>query len=232
MTPDINKLEKKLDVKFVNQNLLKQAMVHRSYLNEHPDFGLPDNERLEFLGDAVIELAVTEHLYNNYPNDEGDLTSWRAALVNAEQLSEIAKKIGLNDFLLLSRGEAKDKGKARDFILANALEAAVGAIYLDQGFKKSAEFIRSNVIIKLPEIIEQKLYYDPKSRLQEKSQDIYGVTPRYEILEESGPDHQKKFKVGVYFSEELVGEGEGFSKQEAQQEAAKDAMGQKSWDND
>src|SRR3989344_5301304 len=155
---DISKLEKKMGVQFKNQDLLKQALTHRSYLNENPDFGLADNERLEFLGDAVLELAVTEHLYKSFPNSEGELTNWRAALVNAERLAVIAKEIDLNGWLLLSRGEAKDIGKAREAILANTLEAIIGALYLDRGLKEAKKFVNNFILIHLPEILEKKLY--------------------------------------------------------------------------
>lgn len=227
---DWSKLEGTLDVRFKNKDLLRQSLVHRSYLNENPSFELPQNERLEFLGDAVLELVVTEYLYTHYPNPEGELTNWRASLVNAKMLSEIARDLGLDDYLYLSRGEAKDKSsKARQIILANAFEAVVGAIYLDQGYEASSGFIGRDVLSKLTYIIENQLYLDPKSRFQEIAQEKITVTPNYKVLEESGPDHAKLFKVGVYLGEELVATGEGSSKQEAQVDAAANALKEKKW---
>jgi len=205
------------------------ALTHRSYLNENTKWHLPHNERLEFLGDAVLELVVTEYLYNNYPNPEGEMTNWRAALVNANMLAKVSGEFDLNDFVLLSRGEAKDTGRARQYILANAIEALIGSIYLDQGYEKSKEFITRFVIKELKEIIEKKLFRDPKSLFQEKAQEKVGVTPTYEVLEEWGPDHARNFKVGVYLGNELIGEGQGPSKQEAQQVAAEDALNKKNW---
>ncbi len=224
-------MEKKIAIKFKNQELLAQAVVHRSYLNENPGFKLAHNERLEFLGDAVLELIVTEYLYQNYPNPEGELTNWRASLVNAKMLSEIAKEIDLDKYLYLSKGEAKEPAgsKARQYILANAFEAVVGAIYLDQGYTVTRDFIRKFLILKLPHILEHELYIDPKSRFQEMAQEKYGVTPTYKVLEEAGPDHAKRFKVGVYLEKELVASGEGGSKQEAQVEAALAGLQKKDW---
>ncbi len=165
-------LEKKLDLKFKNKDLLIQAFTHRSYLNENPNFYLAHNERMEFLGDAVLELAVTEYLYKEFPKEsEGELTTWRAALVNADSLSQVAKELDFNGYLLLSKGETKDMGKARDYILANCLEAFIGAVYLDQGYKKSKEFIDKVLIKKLPKILEKKLFRDAKSHFQEQAQE-------------------------------------------------------------
>jgi ribonuclease-3 len=223
-------LEDFLKIKFNNRDYLTTALTHRSYINEHPDFVLGHNERLEFLGDAVLEVIVTEHLYKNYENPEGDLTNWRASLVNAIMLSKLAVEIGLDDYLLLSRGEAKDKdSKARQYILANAIEALIGAIYLDQGIEKVKEFVDERLLTKLPYIIEHKLYLDPKSRFQEAVQDKLGVTPTYKVLSESGPDHAKVFKVGVFIGDEMVTDGEGTSKQEAQVQAAEKALQVKGW---
>ena len=227
----LDKLSKKLDVKFNDQDLLKQAVTHRSYLNEHRSYKLEHNERLEFLGDAVLELVVTEYLYKNFKNPEGELTNWRAALVNGEMLAKISKKLGVEEFLMMSRGEAKDKGRARQYLLANAFEAIVGAIYLDQkdGYGESKKFIEKNVIVELSEIIEKKLYQDPKSRFQEEAQDRAGVTPSYRVMSETGPDHDKKFSVGVYLGDEMIAKGEGASKQEAQRQAAENALEVKGW---
>jgi ribonuclease III len=230
MTKDFSKLEERLGISFKNKDLLTQAFVHRSYLNEHPSFAFSHNERLEFLGDAVLEVVVTEHLYNNYPNPEGELTNWRAALVNAHMLSEIAKELGFDDYLYLSHGESKDKeGKARQFILANAIEAFIGAFYLDQGIGPVSQFISTNVLNRLPYILEHRLQVDPKSRFQECSQEIAGSTPTYRVVEEKGPDHAKEFTVGVYLGDELVATGIGTSKQEAQINAAEKALEAKGW---
>lgn len=227
---DFSILEKKLGLKFKNKDFLTEAFIHRSYLNEKPKIGLSHNERLEFLGDAVLELVVTEHLYKNYKNPEGELTSWRAALVNAQSLSRAAKDLGFNDFLLLSQGEAKDIGKARQYILANAFEALIGAIYLDTGYEGARSFIEAYLLKKLPEIIEKKLYYDPKSRFQERAQEESRVTPSYKALKEWGPDHARHFVIGVYLGRDLIAEGEGSSKQIAEEDAAAKALEIKKWE--
>lgn len=224
-----NNLSKKLGLKFKNPDLLQQALTHRSYLNENRGYKLDHNERLEFLGDAVLELAVTEHLYNNYPNPEGELTSWRAALVNGEMLSNIAKKMGVEESLLMSKGEAKDTGRARQYLLANALEAIIGAIYLDQGYAAAGKFVLDNVVIHLNKVLEDKSYMDPKSRFQELAQEEVKITPSYKVLKEWGPDHDRNFTVGVFLGEDLIAEGEGNSKQEAQREAAKKGLEAKGW---
>ncbi|TAL19218.1 ribonuclease III [Patescibacteria group bacterium] len=227
---DLAELQKNLGVEFKDEKLLLQAVVHRSYLNEHPDFGTGHNERLEFLGDAVIELVVTEYLYEHYPNPEGELTNWRAALVNAIMLAGIAKELGVEDFLLLSRGEAKDKGsKARMYILANAFESVVGSMYLDGGYEVCQRFIGEKVLSRLPYILEHRLYLDPKSRFQEAAQEKIGLTPTYRVLDEVGPDHAKVFTVGVYIGEEQISLGKGTSKQEAQVAAAEQALEKKGW---
>lgn len=228
---DFSQLEKEIGVKFKNSDYLKQAVVHRSYLNEHPDFKLPHNERLEFLGDAVLEIIVTEYLYNNYPETpEGDLTNWRASLVNSKMLSTVAKEIGLEEYLYLSKGEAKDKNsKARQYILANAVEALIGAIYLDQGEEASGKFVHERMISKLDGILEAELYLDPKSKFQEKAQELTGITPHYKVLKEEGPDHDKTFEVGLYIGDDLVAKGKGSSKQEAQVNAAEKGIEVKEW---
>ncbi|MBI3626458.1 ribonuclease III, partial [Candidatus Uhrbacteria bacterium] len=197
---------------------------------EHPNFSLSHNERLEFLGDAVLELVVTEHLYNKYPNPEGELTNWRASLVNAKMLSTLANDLGVEEYLYLSRGESKDLGKARQYILANAFEAIIGSIYLDRGMKVAQKFINKQLLTKLPYILEHKLYMDPKSKFQEIAQEKIGVTPTYRVLHESGPDHAKQFAVGVYLGHEKVAEGAGASKQEAQVVAAEQGLKQKGWE--
>lgn len=221
----LNKLEKVIGLKFQKKDILKEAVTHRSYLNEHPTWPTSSNERLEFLGDAVLELAVTDFLFRKYPQEqEGQLTNLRAALVNHSTLSRAAKQIKLNDHLLLSKGEAKDTGKARDIILADALEALIGAIYLDQGYEVAENFIHRYLLVYLPEIIEKGLYRDPKSLLQELAQDKFKITPVYQVLAESGPEHQKNFKVGVFFGEKMIAEGKGNSKQEAERQAAQAAL--------
>lgn len=219
-------LEQIIGIDFKREELLREAVTHRSYLNENPAWGFPHNERLEFLGDAVLELIVTEHLYEAYPSfPEGQLTSIRAALVNYQMMAAVARRIGLEQFLLLSRGEAKDLGRAREVILANAIEAVIGAVYLDQGYAPAKAFIMRCLIDPyVREIVEQSLYKDPKSHLQEVVQEKVRVTPKYHLLEEWGPDHKKIFKMGVFFGEELIAEGEGYSKQEAEVEAAKQAL--------
>ncbi|MEK7593168.1 MAG: ribonuclease III [Patescibacteria group bacterium] len=222
---DLSQLEQKLGVIFKNKNLLKEALTHRSYLNENPSWPLPHNERLEFLGDAVLELAVTEILFSRYPaSPEGELTAIRSALVNYQMLADIAKNMELGDFVFLSRGEAKDDGKAREVILANAFEAVLGAVYLDTDYESAKNFIEKAVMNRLDEVIEKKLYEDPKSLLQEIVQEKLRATPTYSVLSEKGPDHAKIFKVGVFFNGDLIAEGEGSSKQEAEVEAAKNAL--------
>jgi len=227
---DFSKFEQELNLRFKNKDLLNQAFCHRSYLNENPKYHLKNNERLEFLGDAVLELVVTECLYRAYPNSsEGELTNWRAALVNSKMLAITAKDLGFNDYLLLSRGEAKEKGKARQYILANTFEAVIGAMYLDQGYKVCHDFIKKHLLVKLPYIIETGLFKDSKSRLQEEAQDRTGVTPIYKVLDEWGPDHAKHFIIGVFLDKELVAKGEGSSKQEAELDAAKNGLEIKKW---
>ena len=232
MVKDLSALEKKLGAAFNNKDFLRQSVVHRSYINENPKFSLGHNERLEFLGDAVLELVVTEYLFVKYPNSpEGEMTNFRASLVNANKLSEIASEIGLEPFLYLSKGESKDKhSKARQYILANALEAVIGAIYLDQGKDAVERFIKERILTKIDYIIQHKLYLDPKSRFQEMAQEKAGVTPNYKVHKEEGPDHAKIFSIGVYLGNELVVEGKGSSKQEAQIEAAEKALKVKGWE--
>ncbi|KKR14484.1 MAG: Ribonuclease 3 [Candidatus Falkowbacteria bacterium GW2011_GWA2_39_24] len=229
--PDFSSLEKRLNIKFKNPDLLYQALVHRSYLNENPKFRLGHNERLEFLGDAVLEIVVTEYLYHTFPDKtEGDLTDWRASLVNAKMLAEVANVIKLEDHLSLSKGEAKDKNtKARQYILANAVEALIGAIYLDQGLKKASKFILEEIVSNLDHILANQLYLDPKSKFQEKAQDLYNITPHYEVISETGPDHAKVFKVGAYLQDKLIATGSGESKHEAQVAAAQASLKKKGW---
>ena len=227
---DFSLFEKKIKIYFKDKNLLKQAFVHRSYINENPKMGLSHNERLEFLGDAVLEILVTEYLYKKYPNQtEGELTAYRSALVNATILSEVASNLGMNNFLLLSKGEAKDTGKARQYILANTFESFIGALYLDQGYEKSKEFIKKMLIGYLDEIISKKLWRDAKSYVQEKAQEEFGITPSYKVMKEFGPDHDKQFTVSIFFGDNIVASGIGKSKQEAEQKAAEKALEEKRW---
>lgn len=219
-----------IHVQFKNEALLKQAFIHRSFINENPRSGLEHNERLEFLGDAVLELVVTSFLYETYPHhNEGDLTAYRSALVNAVTLGSVADELHFNEMLKLSKGEAKDLSRARSSILADAYEAVVGAIYLDQGYDAAKMFISHTVLIKTADIIKQGLYKDAKSLVQEKAQEHVSVTPSYKVLSEEGPDHDKLFTVGIFFGEMKIADGEGRSKQEAETSAAKNALRAKGW---
>lgn len=230
MDKDFKELQKNLGVKFKNENLLKQAFVHRSYLNENPAFELKHNERLEYLGDAVLELAVTDYLFKNYPDlAEGEMTNLRAALVNSQMLAQISDRLGFNDFLYLSKGEAKEAGRGRQYILANTFEAFTGALYMDQDYEAAEKFVVNNLIPELKNIIDKKLWRDHKSLFQEAAQERVEITPKYEVLSESGPDHDKKFRIGVYLGKEFIAEGSGSSKNEAQQEAAENALKLKNW---
>lgn len=227
---DFQKIEEKIEATFSDKELLRQAFIHRSYLNENPSARLRHNERLEFLGDAVLELAVTQDLYDQFPEKpEGELTTLRAALVNSKMLADVALELGFNEFLLLSRGEARDMGRARQYILANTFEALIGALYLDQGYDAAKKFIDASVMPKLEMVLEKRLYKDPKSLFQEEAQERVGVTPNYDVVKEWGPDHDKHFVVGVFLNKELVAEGEGPSKQSAQEEAARLALQAKGW---
>ncbi len=225
MIMKLSEFEKKIEYSFKDKDLLKEALTHRSYLNENPKWGLSHNERLEFLGDAALELIVTEELYNRYPDyEEGTLTGLRAALVNYVMMATVAKAIDLEKYVMMSRGEAKDTGRARDVILANAIEAVIGAMYLDGGYAPTKKFITNFVLEHLEEIFKKGLIKDAKSSLQEKAQSDFKVTPVYKVLEESGPDHQKIFRVGVYIGEKLLATGSGPAKQDAEVDAAKQAL--------
>ena len=227
MTNDQNNLkllEETLGYTFQNQDLLLQALTHRSYLNENPEWNLDHNERLEFLGDAVLELVVTDHLYDHYQLPEGELTNLRAAIVRGEMLAKISEEMALDNYMLMSRGEKKDTGKARQYILANAMEALIGALYLDSGYDTARTFVERRVVVKLEEVVAQGLHIDNKSRFQEIAQAKFRVTPRYEVLKETGLDHAKHFLIGVFVGDKKMGEGIGSSKQEAQQQAAKAAL--------
>ena len=219
-----------IGINFNQPKLLEQAFIHRSYLNEHRDYELEHNERLEFLGDAVLELVVTDYLFGKYPErSEGELTSFRAALVNTVTLSETADELKLNDYLLLSKGEARDNGRARQAILADTFEAVIGAIYLDQGYASARDFIARQLFGKTEEIVKKNLWQDPKSVFQEKAQENMSITPSYQVMKAVGPDHNKRFTIGLYLANELVAEGEGHSKQEAEQEAAQKGLVRKGW---
>jgi ribonuclease III len=228
--PDYSILEQKINTKFNDKNLLKQAFTHRSYINENKHTTQEHNERLEFLGDAVLELIATSFLYKKYPKKhEGELTSFRAALVNTNTLSEVASKLGFNDFLLLSKGESKDTGRARQYILADTFEAVIGAIYIDQGYDVADTFITENLLSLTEEIVKTGSWIDAKSFFQEKSQEMLSVTPLYETILEEGPDHNKYFTVAVKIKEETIATGKGKSKQEAEQDAAQNALTKKGW---
>jgi len=227
---DIEKFQKQVHVTFVDKRLLEAAFTHRSYLNENKTSGREHNERLEFLGDAVLELVVTEFLFKKYPRKaEGELTSVRAALVNTNSISACATELGMNEHLLLSKGEAADVGRARQYILANVFEAFVGALYLDQGYNVARDFISTHLLHKTEAIVAGSLWQDAKSLFQEKAQEHAGVTPTYKTIREVGPDHAKRFTVGVYISKELIFKGEGLSKQEAETAAARGALKKQGW---
>ncbi len=221
---DLDSLEKQIKVQFKDRNLLQSALTHRSYLNENRKWPLPHNERLEFLGDAVLELITTEYLYRTYPNPEGELTNLRSALVNYKMLSEIASGLKLDEHIMLSKGEAKDTGRARQVILANAMEALIGAIYLDSGFEITKNFIYEFVINHLDKIMSDGKILDPKSKFQELTQEKLGVTPHYQVLAEWGPDHNKNFEVGVFVGDRQIAKGVGSSKQEAEIAAAENGL--------
>lgn len=228
---DFSKFENTLGLSFHNKALLRQAFTHRSYINENRSSGLSHNERLEYLGDAVLQLVTTDYLYNKFPGmDEGELTSIRSALVNADTCAEVAKVLEMNDFLLLSRGEAKDTGRARQYILANTLEAVIGAIYLDLGYGEAINFIHKYITPLTEGIVEKESWIDAKSLFQTKAQEHMNMTPMYKTLAESGPDHDKHFSVGVFVGDEKMGMGAGQSKQDAEQDAAKDALKKNDWE--
>ncbi|MFA6278822.1 MAG: ribonuclease III [Candidatus Paceibacterota bacterium] len=228
--PDFASFAQQLGVSFNNLDLLIEALTHRSYLNEHRDYAGSHNERLEFLGDAVLELATTDFLFKKFPaKPEGDLTAYRAALVNTVSLAESAQSIGINEYLLLSKGEAKDTGRARDVILADAFEALIGALYLDSGYAAAEAFIAKNLYSKIDSVISKRSYQDAKSRFQESAQEKKSTTPRYETLSEEGPDHAKLFTVGIFIGKEEIARGEGQSKQEAEQAAAQSGLDKMNW---
>lgn len=232
MKPNFKILAERIGVEFKDISLLITACTHRSYLNENRGVQMQHNERLEFLGDAVLELVVTSFLFRKYPKkNEGELTAFRSSLVNTHSLTRVAEHIDLNEFLLLSRGEAKDGGRARSVILANTVEAIIGAIYIDQGYNIAANFISDHLlnVIDIEEIVKNKTWVDAKSRFQEKAQEKMGITPSYKTLKEMGPDHDKQFTLGVFLGDVQVATGTGPSKQEAEQKAAEKALEIKGW---
>ncbi len=220
----------KFHLKTDDISLYEQAFIHRSYINENPRTRLHHNERLEFLGDAVLELTVTEFLYKKFPErNEGDLTAYRSALVNAVTIGQVAESLLFNDLMKLSKGEAKDVSKARQSILADAFEAFLGAVYLREGYDVARRVVEMTVIQKTDEVIEKGLYKDAKSFVQEKAQELYSVTPSYSLIDQMGPDHDKRFVIAISFGDNQIALGEGKSKQEAETNAAKNALTKKGW---
>jgi len=222
---NLSELEKTLGITFTDKSLLQRALTHRSYLNENPDYPLSDNERLEFLGDAVLDFLTAKYLYNRFPEmREGSLTSLRAALVKRETLAHFAGALNLGQHLLLSRGEAESGGREREAILCAAFEALVGAILLDQGLQSAEDFVLRWIEPEVRRILDEELYKDAKSMLQELAQGRLQITPTYRTVAERGPDHAKEFTVEVLIGDEVYGRGIGPSKQVAEQEAAKAAL--------
>jgi len=229
---DLEKLQSIIGTQFKDLDLLRSAVTHRSYLNEHKEATWDHNERLEFLGDAVLELVITDFLFNKYPDKpEGELTAIRAALVNTVSLSAASEQLGVNEFLMMSKGEAKDMGRARQYILANTFEACIGALYMDQGYDAAGQFIATNLFPKTDQIVAGRLWQDGKSRFQELAQEHASVTPTYDTVAQEGPDHDRVFTVGVYLRKEKIAQGIGRSKQEAEQAAAIEALKAKGWDD-
>lgn len=227
---DYSELLKKLSLKFNDLQLLQEAFTHKSYVNEVNDPQVKSNERLEYLGDAVLELVVTKHLFQDFPkNEEGDLTAMRSALVRGKNLAKVARELELGQYLILSKGEFNSNGHSKGYILANLVEAIIGAIYLDQGMQKASQFILQNIYSHLPEILEQNAHIDSKTKFQEVSQEKLGITPEYKLIKESGPDHSKQFTMGVFLKDKLIGEGTDSSKQKAEQKAALHGLKEKGW---
>ena len=225
MSIDFKKLSKILNVKIKDENLYIVAFTHRSYLNEHPKYENPSNERLEFLGDAVLQVISSEYLYHKYPHaPEGDLTNYRAAIVNTQSIGAEAKRLGYGEFLLLSKGEEATGGRDREYILANTFESVLGAMYMENGMDACVAFVTKELLYKVEEIVKSESYKDAKSKFQEMAQDKLNVTPVYKVMESWGLDHEKTFKIGVFIEDEQFGEGEGRSKQKAEQVAAKAAI--------
>ena len=224
------KFEQKTNIFFHDKRLLKQSFAHRSYLNENRGLIAGSNERLEFLGDAVVELIVTNYLYRKYPDcPEGELTNYRSALVNARMFANVAQELGMNNYILLSEGQKRDNQKSLQSILADAFEAFVGAVYLDQGYGVAEAFIASNLLPRIDEIVRCKLWRDPKSLLQEKAQEHFKFTPMYDVISETGSDHDKTFIIEVWFGDVQPAKGTGKSKSEAEQQAAQKALEAKDW---
>lgn len=229
MQPDIQELEGKIDIKFANAALIEEALTHRSYVNENRDRRSNHNERLEFLGDAVLELITTQFLFQKYPDrPEGDLTSFRAALVRTESLAGCAGQIELGKYLFMSKGEEATGGRSRPYILANAFEAVIGAIYLDKGLEAAEKFISQYLLVNIDNIVANRLDVDPKSKLQEIAQETLKSTPVYQLVAASGPDHDKVFEMEVVIAGQAFASGKGHSKQEAEQNAAKFTLAK--WD--
>ena len=225
MAFDQKKLEEILGTEVSDIGLFQTAFTHRSYLNEHSTYSYTSNERLEFLGDAVLQLISSQHLYTSFAeSSEGELTNFRAAIVCTPSLADESRRMGYGALLLMSKGEEASGGRDREYILANTFEAVLGALYLEKGYEFCVGFVEKNLLFKVNKIVNDRTYKDPKSKFQEMAQEKRGVTPAYEILESWGPDHEKMFKVGVYLSADLFGVGEGPSKQKAQQAAAEDAL--------
>jgi len=230
MMKDFKKIAQALNISFQNFDLLKEALTHRSFLNEHKDWDISHNERLEFLGDSILGFVVADNLVKQYPQfTEGELTSLRAALVNSDSLLAVAKELKLEDYLLVSHGEARELKNSRSYLLANAIEALIGALYLDGGIEKAKDFIQKYILSKAETILQTASYKDAKSLFQEKSQELLGITPTYKGLQSWGPDHAKQFEVGVYLNEDLISQGKGYSKQEAEINAAQEALKAKGW---
>ena len=230
MSFDFKKVQENLNTTLKNEELFKTSFTHRSYLNEHTTYPNPSNERLEFLGDAVLQLLSSNFLYDKYPKSpEGDLTNFRSSIVCTPSLAAEAKRLSYGENLLLSNGEEATGGRDREYILANTLEAFIGSLYLDRGIKVCQKFIEKYLLSELPKIIENGLFRDAKSAFQEESQERAGITPTYQVLEEWGPDHAKSFIIGVFLGKTLIAKGEGSSKQEAEVEAAKNALETKGW---
>jgi len=230
MIKDFQKIAQLLNLSFQNLDLLKEALTHRSFLNEHRDWNIPHNERLEFLGDSILGFVIADNLVEQYPQfAEGELTSLRAALVNSDSLLAVAKELKLEDYLLVSRGEARELKNSRSYLLANTIEALIGALYLDGGIDKAKDFIKKYIFSKAETILQTASYKDAKSLFQEKSQALLGITPIYKSLKSWGPDHAKQFEVGVYLNEDLISQGKGYSKQEAEINAAQKALELKGW---
>lgn len=228
---EYKKLEEKIGIKFIDKGLIKTAFIHKSYVNEHRQEGLENNERMEFLGDAVLELASTKHLYLKYNNqNEGTMTTFRSALVKGKHLAEVAKELELGEYLFLSKGEDQSGGREKNYILANVLEAVIGAIFLDQGNEVAEDFIKKFILVKLDEIIEKGQHIDAKSQFQELAQEKEGITPNYKVESEEGPDHDKIFTMGAYIEDELIGTGKGSSKQKAEEDAAKNSLKARGWE--